>query len=414
MIEFSQKIKTIQNSLHHYEIDGWLFFDCYNRDPIAQKVLGLDPKRYATRRWCYLIPSKGVPTKLVHSIEKEHLEELPGKTILYSSWIDLHTKLTDMLRGSKRLAMQYSPCNDIPRISYIDAGLLELIKSFNIEVVSSANLIQLFVAKLSDENIALHKQAGEKIQLIKDRVFKFIFTAVKNGARITEYEAQQFILREFVKENLTSEGLDPIVAVNSHAANPHFQVTPTNTYEIKKEDRILVDLWAKMNVPNGVYYDITWCGYVGKTPPNNYLQLFDTVVQARNLTKNFVIKKIMNKERVFGYEVDDVCRNYISQKGYGQYFTHRTGHSIDTSLHGSGVNIDNFETRDYRELMPGLCFSIEPGIYKDALGVRSEINVLITYDNTCLLVGPEQKKLVLLDDYSNLEINTNEDLRLKR
>ena len=398
MEENQKKMISIQKTLHEYEIDGWLFYDYENRDPIAYKVLGIDQGKLTTRRWYYLIPADGIPVKLVHAIEKERLSELPGSTVVYSSWAELHSGLVRMLKGCKRIAMQYSPYNDLPSIAYVDAGTIELVRSFNVEVVSSANLIQLFVARLSEEGMILHKKAGEKVQRIKDMAFELIFDAVKSGKKITEYDVQQFILEEFAKENLTCEGLNPIVAVNSHAANPHFEVTPNNTYEIKKEDRVLIDLWAKVDVPAGVYYDITWCGYLGKKPPKKYVEMFDIVVQARNRAKKFISEKIEEGERVLGWEVDDVSRSYISEKGYGDYFTHRTGHSIDTKVHGSGVNIDNFETKDQREITPCICFSIEPGIYKGDIGVRSEISILID-NNRNVVVGEEQERLILLDEY---------------
>jgi len=394
-----KKITLIQKALNEYGIDGWLFCDYENRDPIAYKVLNIDQSKLTTRRWYYLIPTEGIPIKLVHAIEKERISNLPGSTIVYSSWAELHSGLSRMLKGCKRVAMQYSPYNDLPSIAYVDAGTIELIKSFNVEVVSSANLIQLFVARLSKENINLHKKAGEKVQRIKDMAFELIFDAIKSEKKITEYDVQQFILEKFAKENLTCEGLNPIVAVNDHAANPHFDVTSKNTYSIKKEDRILIDLWAKVNVPAGVYYDITWCGYLGKKPPKKYVEMFNIVVQARNLAKNFISERIEKGERVLGWEVDDVCRKYISEKGYGDFFTHRTGHSIDTKVHGSGVNIDNFETRDQREITPCICFSIEPGIYKRDIAVRSEISVLIDKNRKIIVVGKEQESLITLDDY---------------
>ncbi len=397
MEEYRQKILSIQKTLHDYGIDGWLFYDYENRDPIAYKVLGIDQSKLTTRRWYYLIPADGMPIKLVHAIEKERLSELPGSTIVYSSWAELHSRLVRMLKGCKIVAMQYSPYNDIPSIAYVDAGTIELVRSFNVEVISSANLIQLFVARLDEEGMILHKKAGEKVHRIKNMAFEFIFDAVKSGKKIKEYDVQQFILRKFAEENLTCEGLNPIVAVNSHAANPHFECTPNNTYEIKREDRILIDLWAKVNVPDGVYYDITWCGYLGKRPPKKYVEMFDIVVQARNLAKNFISEKLEKGERILGWEVDDVSRRYISEKGYGDYFTHRTGHSIDTKVHGSGVNIDNFETKDYREITSCTCFSIEPGIYKGDIGVRSEINVLIDRNKKVVVEGAEQERLLLME-----------------
>lgn len=396
MATCSKSLTAIQKALDRFNIDGWLFYDVDNRDPLAYRVLSLDPHKLTTRRWYYFIPRSGKPVKLVHRIERERLAELAGRTIMYSSWVELHKSLAEILKGCKRVAMQYSPNNHLFAISHVDAGTVELIRQFEVEVVSSANLIQQFLATIDERNVALHKEAGVKIQNIKDDVFIFILEAVRSGPDITEYDAQQFILDRFAKENLTCEGLNPIVAVNSHAADPHFVPTQHNSSKIQWNDRILVDLWAKVNAPGGVYYDITWCAYVGANPPKEYVEMFDIVVHARNLAKNFISEKLKQGEKVCGWQVDDICRGYISNKGYGDYFTHRTGHSIDTQIHGSGVNLDNFETRDEREIIPGVCFSIEPGIYKDPIGVRSEINVLIDKRKNVIVVGKEQEKILLL------------------
>ena len=256
----------------------------------------------------------------------------------------------------------------------------------------------MFAAVLNEKNFFFHKKAGEKVCRIKNMAFEFIFDALKTEKKITEYDTQQYILKEFKKVNLINEGLNPIVAINSHAANPHFECTQNDNYEIKKGDRILIDLWAKEDHPDGVYYDITWCGYLGKMPPQNYKKMFETVVQARNLSKNFIIEELEKEEKVFGWQVDDLCRKFLLEKGYGKYFTHRTGHSIDSKVHGSGVNLDNFETKDQREIIPGMCFSIEPGIYKNNIGVRSEINVFINKNRKVITIGEEQENLILLDE----------------
>jgi Xaa-Pro aminopeptidase len=187
-----------------------------------------------------------------------------------------------------------------------------------------------------------------------------------------------------------------MVAVNSHAANGHFELTKDNSLPIRRNDRVLIDLWAKENVPKGIYYDITWCGYVGETAPEQYAKLFSIVVCARDIAKEFIINRLRRLEPIFGWEVDDICRNYIMEKGYGDYFLHRTGHSIHTSVHGNGVNLDNLETRDDRQIIRGTCFSIEPGIYIDDIGVRSEINVLVDNQNNVIVVGEQQKELIVM------------------
>jgi Xaa-Pro dipeptidase len=390
------EVTAIQQTMRDYGLDGWLFYDVWHRDPLCYRILGLDSNQLTTRRWFYLIPCWGTPTKLVHRNESTRLASLPGETFAYSRWQELHHKLAEMLTRGARIAMQYSPNNDLFNVSYVDAGTLDLIRSMGVEVISSADLIQRFVSRVDGRGVALHKEAGRKVQSIKDYAFQLIFDAVRSGRTITELDVQNFILGEFANHGLTSEGLKPVVASNSHAANPHFEVTPATNVAIKEGDTILIDLWAKIDDPAGIYYDITWCGYIGREPPVQYESLFSVVVEARNLASAFVAHKLSSGERIYGWQVDDVCRSHVEAAGYGDYFTHRTGHSIDTSVHGSGVNIDNYETRDYREIIPGICFSIEPGIYIRDLGVRSEIDLLIDEFGQVHIYGAQQDKLLIM------------------
>jgi len=391
-------IKEAQQALIREGLDAWLFFDVWQRDPLAYRILGLDISLLTTRRWFYLIPAIGNPLKLVHRIEENRLASLPGTTLTYVRWDELHRKLTEMLMGCHKIAMQYSPNNDLFNIAYVDAGTVELVRSTGALVVSSANLIQQFLSRVTQEGAKLHREAGQKVQSIKDAAFEFIFKAIGSSHLKSELDVQEFILNKFAEQNLTCEGLKPVVAVNSHAADPHFEVTPSTNATIKEGDRILIDLWAKVDHPEAIYYDITWCGFAGKVPQLEYSKLFNIVVEARKRAKEFVIKKVTSGEKVLGWQVDDVCRSYIASKGYADYFTHRTGHSIDAAIHGSGVNIDNYETKDYREIIPGSCFSIEPGIYVGDLGVRSEIDVLIDKAGQVHVEGPEQEKLVVMDE----------------
>jgi len=391
-------IKEVQQALLTEGLDGWLFFDVWQRDPLSYKILKLDNNILTTRRWFYLIPAVGSPIKLVNRVEEKRLASLPGTMMKYSRWDELHNKLAEMIKGCTKIAMQYSPNNDLFNISFVDAGTIELVRSMGIDVVSSANLIQRFLSKINEEGADLHKKAGYKVQSIKDAAFQLIFQAISTNQRISELDVQQFILDQFAGKGLTCEGQKPVVAVNSHAADPHYEVTPITNVPVKEGDRILIDLWAKLKHPEAVYYDITWCGFAGKSPPVEYSQLFDIVVEARNRTKEFISNKIVSNEKVIGWQADDVCRSYIRSKGYGDYFNHRTGHSIDTAIHGSGANIDNYETKDHREIIPGSCFSIEPGIYLRELGVRTEINVLIDESRQLHVIGPEQYRLLTMSE----------------
>ncbi len=390
-------IADIQQAIRDNGGDGWLFFDIHHRDTIAYRILDLDSKAFTTRRWYYFIPAEGTPTKLVHRVEGGRLSALPGNTVVYVGWRDLHEKLKSLLDGRQRLFMQYSPMNNIPMVSCVDAGTVELVRSFGKDVVSSAELVQRFEARVDEAGVASHRATGAKIQRIKDDAFQLIIRSIKSGRRITEYEVQQFILAAFDRENLTCDGSPPMVGANEHAADPHFEVSPIGSAVIKENDRVLIDLWARENVPEGIYYDITWCGFMGKKPDEEYQRLFDIVVQARNLTKQFIAERVAGRQPVHGWEADDVCRNYIAERGYGEFFVHRTGHSIHKDVHGNGATLDNLETKDDRRIVWGSCFSIEPGIYKDGIGVRSEIDVLIDSQGNLSVAGPEQDKLILLE-----------------
>jgi len=389
-------IAKIQKSIKEKGIDGWLFCDFHHRDMMAYKILKL-PITFTSRRWFYLIPAEGTPKKLVSKVESTKLNELPGEKNTYLSWRELHSSLKELLKGMKTVAMQYSPMNNIPYVSVVDGGTIELVKSTGVEVVSSADLVQEFEAIIDEEGYKSHVEAGKIIQDIKDRAFQKIREALDKREKLTEYQLQQWIVSEFHKNNLTCMDEHPIVGINEHPSDPHFTPTPDNPYHFKEGDRVLIDLWAKLNKPGAIFYDITWCGYVGKNPPEKYKKVFQIVMDARDAALNFVKEKFAKKEKVYGYQVDDACRKVIEDAGYGQYFIHRTGHSIGEEVHGNGVNIDNLETKDERELVPGICFSIEPGIYiPGEIGVRSEIDVFITLDGEVVVAGDIQKELILI------------------
>ncbi len=389
-------IKTIQGAIKEKGIDGWLFCDFHHRDLMAYRILKL-PLTFTSRRWFYFIPAEGTPKKLVSKVESTKLDSLLGEKNTYLSWQDLHSGLKKILSGAKRVAMQYSPMNNIPYISVVDAGTIELVKASGVEVVSSADLVQRFEAIIDEEGFKTHLEAGRIIQDIKNRAFKKIREALDRGEKLTEYELQQWIVSEFHKNNLTCMDEHPIVGINEHPSDPHFAPSEKDSYCFKEGDRVLIDLWAKLNKEGAIFYDITWCGYVGKNPPEDYVKVFNIVKEARNAALNFVIDRFDKGEKVYGYEVDDVCRKVIIEAGYGEYFIHRTGHSIGEEVHGNGVNIDNLETRDERELVPGICFSIEPGIYiPGEVGVRSEIDVFIKLNGEVVVVGDIQEELILI------------------
>lgn len=391
-------IARIQKEIAAAGCDGWLLCDFHNRDKIAYQVLGLDFGKFTSRRWYYWIPARGQPVRLCSKVEPARLADLPGEQRFYLSWRELHDGLRGVLGGAKKVAMQWSPDCNIPYVSIVDGGTVDLVRRLGYEVVPSAGLVQTFQAVLDDAAYRSHVEAGRRVQKIKDEAFALIGAEVRAGRAITQYDAQQFILRRFAEEGLTCLGENPMVGTNEHPADPHFEPTPANARPIRQGDTLLIDLWAKLDQPGAIFYDITWCGFVGKKPPAKYVELFHTVRDARNAAVAFVRERYAAKQKVCGWEVDDVCRAVVKQAGYGDFFIHRTGHSIGEQVHGNGVNIDNLETRDEREIVPGICFSIEPGIYlKGEMAVRSEIDVFVTPAGKVDVCGAEQDELILLD-----------------
>jgi Xaa-Pro aminopeptidase len=391
-------ITEIQKAIREAGLDGWLFYDFHNRDPIAYHILNLDFGKLTSRRWFYFIPAEGEPVRLCHRVEPEKLNGLPGRLIFYLSWRELRDLLKDILGAPKTVAMQYSPGNNIPYVSMADAGTVELVRGFGHTVVSSADLVQIFEAVIDDAGYRSHLQASENVYRIKDEAFNEIESALKQRKKITEYDIQQFIVRRFQEEGLTCQGENPIVGVNDHPANPHFEPTSANTYPIKKGDAILIDLWAKQNEKDAIWADITWCGYAGSAPPEKYVEIFNTVCNARNAGLEYIRGRLKNDEPCCGWQVDDAVRSVIRDAGYGERFIHRTGHSIGREVHGNGANIDNLETKEERRLIPGLCFSIEPGIYLPGeMAVRTEIDVFISPNHEALVSGTQQESLIVMD-----------------
>lgn len=392
------RIEQIQEALCKEGVDGWLFCDFHNRDPISYRVLGLEEGKFTSRRWFYFVPASGTPHRLVHAVERGKLDALPGDKTVYLPWEQLHASLNEILGRPGTVAMQYSPNNNIPYVDLADPGIVELVRGLGHTVVSSANLVQLFEAVLDDDQFETHVEAGRRIQPIKDQAFAKIENALLSGQKITEYEVQQYIIRRFSEEGLNCDEEWPIVAANEHAADPHFEPRPDNTVAFKPGDKILIDLWARLDQPGAIYYDITWCGFAGSKPPPEYVRIFDVAMAARNAAYKLVKDRFSAEIPVYGWEVDRACRQVVEDAKLGEYFVHRTGHSIGTSVHGNGVHMDSLETKDERQLIPGICFSIEPGIYmRGDMGVRTEIDLFIKSSGEVVVVGELQEQLILLD-----------------
>jgi Xaa-Pro dipeptidase len=383
-------LKAIQSALAERSFDAWLFYDHHHRDPIAYSVLGLPADLHVTRRWYYLIPAKGEPQKLNHRIESHHLDRLPGAKSLYSSWEEQVEGLRKMLAPHKTVAMQYSPNNVIPYIGLVDAGTIELIRSLGKNVVTSGDLVSRFEAALSEEQITSHFAAGEAIDRIIPEAFKEIGRRCANGGT-DEFAIQQWISEAFRRENLVSDS-PAVVGVNANSADPHYSPNAASSKPIKKGDFVLLDVWGKKDTPNAVYYDITWTGVVG-TPTEKHREIFKIVSSARDAGLKKVKATLEAKKKLQGWEVDAVVRKAVTDAGYAQYFTHRTGHSIGPEVHGNGANMDSIETRDEREVIPNTLFSVEPGIYLEDFGVRSEYDVLVR-NGTAEATGKIQMELV--------------------
>lgn len=391
-----QRISEIQQALCDAEIDGWLFYDFRGSDPLAYRILQLDPALHVTRRWYYWIPAQGIPVKLLHRIEPHVLDTLPGQTDYYVSWEQQRQILARLLAGGLRVAMQYSPLNALPYVSRVDAGTIELIRSYDVEVVSAADLIQTFEARWTDRQLESHQFAATALRRIVDQTFGHVHDTIMQGRRLTEYEVQQFILTRIRDAGMVTSSA-PIAAVNAHSADPHYGPSETGSSDVVRDALLLIDLWAKRAEPGSVYADITWTCYAGSTVPVRHREIFDLVRQGRDAALTYVQREIAAGHRPFGWEADDACRQVIQRGGYGDQFVHRTGHSIGEEVHGNGANIDSLETRDSRRLMPRTCFSIEPGIYLPGeFGIRSELDVYLTEREALVFGLPLQNEIVPL------------------
>ena len=394
----TERVNEIQAALREAKLDGWLFYDFRHSDPLAYRILKLDEKMFASRRWFYYIPASGEPVKIVQSIEQFKLDLLPGKKLIFRGWQELHARLREVLNkaGAKQhIAMQYSPMNDIPYISRVDAGTIELVRSFGVEPVTSAELVQRFEAVFSPAQHQMQVEASEKMHRIIQDAFAEIGRRIRADEPTTEWDIAQFMLGRYKNEGMEQEPM--IVAVNANTADPHYMPTKEKNSPIKRGDFVLIDAATKLNKPDAVATDQTWTGYVGETVPEEYTRIFNIVREARDSAVDFIRKNVRAGKAIRGAEVDDVSRGVITRAGFGEQFTHRTGHSIGEETHGNGVNIDDFETRDSRHITPGVCFSIEPGIYQEGkFGVRSEINVYVSDKDIEVTGQPIQTKIIAI------------------
>ena len=386
-------LAAIQAALRERNLDAWLFYDHHHRDPIAYRVLGLPEDLMVTRRWYYLIPAQGAPTKLVHKIESGHLDTLPGSKHLYAGWQELFDEIKKMLASHRDVAMQYSPNNLVFTVSLVDGGTLELIRGLGKNVVSSGDLVALFEATMTEEQIKTHFAARDAVDAITAAAFQEIGRRVRNGGTC-ESDIQEWFMEAFRRENLVTDD-PPIVAVNANSGNPHYEPKAGQSAPIREGDFVLLDVWAKKNTPGAVFYDITWTGFVGKSPSDRMREIFNIVRQARDIGVETVQDAISAGRPIAGWEVDRQVRDHITNAGFGDHFIHRTGHSIGTNVHANGANMDDLEIHDERLILPNSCFSIEPGIYLPEFGVRSEVNVLVR-PKAAEVTGKIQREIVII------------------
>ena len=389
-------ITAVQTALAADGLDGWLLYDFRGLNPIAADVTGVSRQggHLATRRWYYLIPATGEPRGLVHAIEKNSLAHLPGTTERYAGRDQLEAGLRRLLTGVKRVAMEYSPLCAIPYVSRIDAGTVELVRQAGAEVASSGDLIQRFSAVWDADAITTHRQASDKLYRVKDRAFEAVAQRVRDGVATTEYDIQQLMAGWFRDEGLVSDA-EPNVSAQENAGNPHYLPTASVHRTIHAEELVLLDLWGKLDRPRAVYADITWIGFTGRCAPDRFVQAFTAICGARDAAVSLVQERTRAGRELRGFEVDRAASSVLKAAGYGAQILHRTGHSLGESVHGNGVNMDDYETHDDRRLLDGTGFTIEPGVYFDDFGVRTEINMVVA-PRDAAVSGPLQTAIQAL------------------
>jgi Xaa-Pro aminopeptidase len=386
-------VAAIQECLKELGLDGWLLYDFHGSNPIARHVIGLGDDRFATRRWFGLVPRAGEPTFLHHAIEAHLFADLPGRRVPFVGYRELLDRLKETLHGVRTVAMEYVPGGAIPYVSRVDAGTLEMVRAAGPQVVSSADLVQLFEARWTAEGLASHRRAAAGLKEVLQATFDEVARRVRGRQSPDEYTVQRFMGDQFRARRLHFD--PPIVAVNANAGNPHYEPRPEGSAPICKGDLLLLDLWCREEREGSIWADITWMAYLGAKVPDRHREVWEIVAGARDAAVSFLKEAVSLGKRVRGAEVDDVARAHVRDRGHAEHFLHRTGHSIGAEVHGNGCNIDNLETVDGRQLIPRTGFSIEPGIYLKDFGIRSEIDVYMD-ERSVEVTTAVQDQIVLL------------------
>jgi Xaa-Pro aminopeptidase len=388
-------VDGIQQALAREGLDGWLLYDFHGSNPIAARLAGLASGAHmTTRRWYYMIPAAGPPRGLVHAIERHNLDALPGHKEVYAGRQQLETGLDALLSGARRVAMEYSPGNAIPYLSRVDAGTAEAIRARGVEIVSSGDLVQQFEARWSEAQLASHRAASEALYRIKDRAFEWTSALLKKRASATEYDLQQLMVQWFSDEGLVSDSA-PVVAVRGNAGNPHYLPSAERSSPVVADEVLLLDLWGKRTEPGAVFADITWVGFTGRRAPAPLAEAFAAAAGARDAAIALVQDAATSGRELRGWEADRAARAVLERAGFGAHILHRTGHSLGETVHGNGVHLDDYETHDDRRILPGTGFTIEPGLYFDTYGVRTEIN-MFRGEREATVTGPRQSEIVML------------------
>ncbi len=387
--------RAAQEYLAQEGIPGWLVYDYRQANPVFWQVISASG--HVTRPCYFYLPAQGEPSLLVHHVDAGKFAESGVAVTVYTSRDSMLASLSGMLSGVSRVAMEYSPENALPRVSRVDAGTVELVRSIGPQVVSSADLMQYATHQWTPEQLADHRATADKLGRIVNEAFAY--AGKHMAANPSEQGVTEFQVAEFIRERFAEEGIEspdgPIVAVNANASDPHYEPSANRTSAITPGDWLLIDLWAKATAPGSVYADITWVAYVGDAVPQRQQEIFDIVIGARDAALRYLEDAHNQGTPVQGWQADQVARDFITSRGYGEFFTHRLGHSIGFEVHSEAVNLDGFETHDTRHIIPGVCFSIEPGIYLPEFGVRSEIDVFMSADGP-FASSPVQHEVVLI------------------
>ncbi len=386
-------VSRVQAALREQDLDGWLLYEFHHINPIPVALLGLGK---TTRRAFVLVPAEGEPVALIHAIEASSWRHWPFGRRSYSGWRELDERLAELVGGLGRVAMEVSPGGAVPTLDYVPAGTAGVLLQHGVEIASSGDLVSAFHSVLGSEQLEEHRKASEIVRDVARRAFDRAAQAIRDGAPTTEGELSEWIVAELHGAGLTDH-VSCIVAIGPKASDSHY--APVGAGEtIERGDLLLIDLWGAF--PGSVPADQTWMGAMAASVDARTQEIWEAVRDARDAALAFLRERFEAGEEVRGFEVDDVARGVIAERGWGEYFVHRTGHSIDTDLHGSGPNLDNLETRDDRRLLPGVAFSVEPGIYvPDEIGVRSEVNVHWGPEGPLVTpTGFQDEIFLLLDD----------------